>query len=101
MTATDTLYQAIDKLREKNVQMKRLEDEAKELKSCIQLIMGDVEEVVRDGSTICTWKKYTKEVLDTQKLKNDAPDTYMRFLVSREERRFVLKKEMETENGDI
>lgn len=72
-------------------QIKELEKKANAIKQNLQLELGENEEANTDFFKI-TWKPQTRATLNTQKLKEEMPEVYEKYIKTTSTRRFMIKK---------
>jgi len=78
-------------IKENSVKIKELEEANAELKTAVQLMMGDKSILTYQGAALFTWKEAETVRLDTKKLKEDEPDIWKRFAKAYVVRTFLTK----------
>jgi predicted phage-related endonuclease len=92
--ATPEALEAAKKLAVLEESKKKLDEEADRQESLIKEAMKDAEIMKSNGITLATWKSSKGSArLDTERLKNESPETYKQYLKHSEgSRRFTIKK---------
>jgi len=94
--ADKDIYDIVLKLSSHNIQKSESDREIKHCKLQLMTILEDKQVIEYNGSELVTWKPTKDRVLfDKAKFKNENPDMYDKYLLSKKgSRRFVLKKEL-------
>jgi putative phage-type endonuclease len=82
------LYQQLKQVREKKSELKEQETE---LKNLLKEELGEAERLVYGGRTLVSWKSYSRQRLDSTKLREEKPDIYANYLTESSYRRFSVK----------
>jgi predicted phage-related endonuclease len=94
ITATQTIEQAVDYLRQAKSQIKALEQKAEVVELQIRNLMADKAEIRGvDGTTLVTWKSAaSSKRFSVDAFKTAMPDVYSKFIVEMPgSRRFLVK----------
>ena len=94
--ADKDIYDIVWKLRSHNIQKSESDREIKHCKLQLMTLLENKQVIEYNGSELVTWKPTKDRVLfDKAKFKNENPDMYDKYLLSKKgSRRFVLKKEL-------
>lgn len=94
--ADKDIYDIVWKLRSHNIQKSESDREIRHCKLQLMTILENKQVIEYNGSELVTWKPTKDRVLfDKEKFKNENPDMYNKYLLSKKgSRRFVLKKEL-------
>lgn len=94
--ADKDIYDIVWKLRSHNIQKSESDREIRHCKLQLMTILENKQVIEYNGSELVTWKPTKDRVLfDKEKFKNENPDMYDKYLLSKKgSRRFVLKKEL-------
>jgi putative phage-type endonuclease len=82
------LYQQLKQVREEKSELKHRETE---LKNLLKDKLGDAERLVYGGRTLVSWKSYSRQRLDSTKLREEKPDIYANYQTESRYRRFSVK----------
>lgn len=78
-------------IKENAAKIKELEDANDELKTGVQLAMGDKSVMTWQGVPLFTWKESQTTRLDQKRLKEEAPELFERFTKTTTTRTFLTK----------
>jgi len=94
LEADDGIYNICKQLNDLNAESKSIVDQTKELKLELMKSLENKQEMVYNGSTLCTWRKAKDTVaFDKKTFKDDHPELFEQYAKTRSgSRRFILKK---------
>lgn len=78
-------------IKENSARIKELEQANDELKTAVQLMMGDKSVMTYQGAPLFTWKEAETTRLDGKKLKEESPEVWQRFAKVSLVRTFLTK----------
>ena len=78
-------------IKENAARIKELEDANDELKTAVQLAMGDKSVMTWKGVPLFTWKEQKTTRLDQKRLKEEAPEVWEQFAKTATSRVFLTK----------
>lgn len=86
--STRQLHQQLKQIRGEKSELK---DKETELKNQIKEQLGDGERLVYGGQTLVTWKFYSRQRLDSTKLREEQSEVYANYQTESSYRRFSVK----------
>jgi predicted phage-related endonuclease len=80
-------YEELTRLRDRKSDLEKREEY---LKNKLKEELGDAERLVLAGRTLVSWKSYSRQRLDSKKLREEEPEVYADYLTKTSYRRFSV-----------
>lgn len=79
-------------LIEIKAKIKELEAQKEAIEDFLKLKIGDATDLMYGLNTIATWRPQTKVTVDTKKLKEELPETFLKYATEKTSRTFLVKQ---------
>ncbi|HPV56630.1 MAG TPA: YqaJ viral recombinase family protein [Tenuifilaceae bacterium] len=79
-------------LIEIKAKIKELEAQKEVIEDFLKLKIGDATDLMYGLNTIATWRPQTKVTVDTKKLKEELPETFLKYATEKTSRTFLVKQ---------
>lgn len=79
-------------LIEIKAKIKDLETQKEAIEDFLKLKIGDATDLMYGLNTIATWRPQTKVTVDTKKLKEELPETFLKYATEKTSRTFLVKQ---------
>lgn len=79
-------------LIELKAKIKELETQKEAIEDFLKLKIGDATDLMYGLNTIATWRPQTKVTVDTKKLKEELPETFLKYATEKTSRTFLVKQ---------
>jgi len=89
--ADEEAIEIYEKLKEVKENHKLLTKEKEELENMLKEKIGSNTDLMRGLNTLATWRPQTRISIDTLKLKEEIPETYLKYAKETKTRTFLLK----------
>jgi len=90
--ADDETAKKHTELIELKAKIKELEAQKEVIEDFLKLKIGDATDLMYGLNTIATWRPQTKVTVDTKKLKEELPETFLKYATEKTSRTFLVKQ---------
>lgn len=90
--ADDETAKKHTELIELKAKIKELETQKEAIEDFLKLKIGDATDLMYGLNTIATWRPQTKVTVDTKKLKEELPETFLKYAKETTSRTFLVKQ---------
>ena len=90
--ADDETAKKHTELIELKAKIKELETQKEVIEDFLKLKIGDATDLMYGLNTIATWRPQTKVTVDTKKLKEELPETFLKYATEKTSRTFLVKQ---------
>lgn len=90
--ADDETAKKHTELIEIKAKIKDLETQKEAIEDFLKLKIGDATDLMYGLNTIATWRPQTKVTVDTKKLKEELPETFLKYATEKTIRTFLVKQ---------
>lgn len=90
--ADDETAKKHTELIELKAKIKELETQKEAIEDFLKLKIGDATDLMYGLNTIATWRPQTKVTVDTKKLKEELPETFLKYATEKTSRTFLVKQ---------
>lgn len=90
--ADDETTKKHTELIELKAKIKELETQKEAVEDFLKLKIGDATDLMYGLNTIATWRPQTKVTVDTKKLKEELPETFLKYATEKTSRAFLVKQ---------
>ena len=77
---------------ELKAKIKELETQKEVIEDFLKLKIGDATDLMYGLNTIATWRPQTKVTVDAKKLKEELPETFLKYAKETTSRAFLVKQ---------
>lgn len=90
--ADDETAKKHTELIELKAKIKELEAQKEAIEDFLKLKIGDATDLMYGLNTIATWRPQTRVTVDTKKLKEELPETFLKYATEKTSRTFLVKQ---------
>lgn len=90
--ADEETAQKHTELIELKAKIKELEAQKEAIEDFLKLKIGEATDLMYGLNTIATWRPQTKVTVDTKKLKEELPETFLKYATEKTSRTFLVKQ---------